>query len=119
MTVHNLHVVKPGERPVRQDTVAVLRDALKAAKRGEIVECVVIARYPDDMPDGTRWRELASGTTNFCEWVGRLEILKAGWIDQYRDITEHSGMDDSAGLVENLTDEDDEEKDFGEQDAPE
>jgi hypothetical protein len=110
MSVHNLHVVKPGDRPVRQDTVAVLKDALKAAKKGEIVECVVIARYPDDMPDGTRWRELASGTTNFCEWLGRLEILKTGWIEQYRDLTEEP--DDNAGLVANLTDEDDEEVTF-------
>lgn len=82
--VHHLKVVPTAERRVRTDTVAALETALEAAKKGEITEVVILAKCPEDMPDGLRWREIASGVVDFCQWLGRLEIMKAGWIDQYR-----------------------------------
>lgn len=87
--IHQLKVVSAKEkveRETREDTIKVLRDALKAAKRGEIIETVVIVKYADDF-DGGGWRELASSTSRFCEWIGRLEILKSNWVSKYNTLT--------------------------------
>lgn len=74
--VTHLGVVHPTQA-IREDTVALLEEALASAKRGEIDEVFVIAKTADG------FRELASPTQHFAEWVGRLEIQKHGWIQSY------------------------------------
>jgi hypothetical protein len=62
---------------IRADVVAGLEKALEEAKRGEIDEIFVIAKTADG------FRELASPTQHFAEWIGRLEITKASWLHEY------------------------------------
>lgn len=83
--IHRLNVVTPAEE-IRVETIMILKEALVAAENGEIDECVLIVR---DHTDG--FHELISPTQHFCDWIGKLEVIKANWIRHYSN---HNRTDD-------------------------
>jgi hypothetical protein len=81
--ITKLNVVSD-ELIVHEEVVKLLRDALAAAERGEIVEIAMICMLPGD----DEWHEAASATTHHSSWIGKLEILKSSWIAQYVELHE-------------------------------
>lgn len=81
--VHHLNIVKPTGPEVRADTVEILRDVLREAKKGLVTEVVILTNGPDG------WREQASSTGQFLEWIGRLRVMEAEWIDRYKSLTDN------------------------------
>ena len=75
----HLKVVKAGEPEVEvhEDTVKLLRDVLRDAKKGVITEVVIVAKGPDN------WQPMCSATCDFLEWIGRLRVLETDWINRY------------------------------------
>lgn len=63
---------------IKQAAIDMLRKALAEAESGNVSMCIVILRHPD----GT-WSDERSGSTNFPDAVGRLEIVKQAWITSY------------------------------------
>lgn len=77
--IRHLKIVRAADvkAEIREDTIAVLKEALRDAKKGEALEAIVILKTPDG------WRELASSTADFMDWIGRLEVFKTEWINLY------------------------------------
>lgn len=85
--VRHLNVVKPVAPEVREDTVKLIREILKEAKKGEVTEVVILTRGPNG------WRESASSTNDFLGWIGRLRVQESEWIDRYRELTNFEPSD--------------------------
>jgi hypothetical protein len=66
------------EDEVRDNVVKLLAGALEEARNGEITSVIVILQRADG-----DWSDRASDTLKFSEAIGRLEILKQEWIEQY------------------------------------
>lgn len=64
-----IEVIDLGEKTA--DIVAVLRDALGRAQRGELTGVMVVLETPEG-----GFRCAVSGSSNVAERVGRLELLK-------------------------------------------
>ena len=81
--VHKLHTVAPltAKEELRAEVIALLRDALEQAEAGDVDEVLILMRHPGD----DEWSNLASETLGFAAWIGRIEITKLDWIEQYRE----------------------------------
>lgn len=62
----------------KDEAVRILREALEQAEAGEVTAALVIVRYPDG-----HWGDKRSGTMDFADAIGRLEIVKQSWIADY------------------------------------
>lgn len=82
--ISHLNVVSVDQK-VNESTIRILEGILAEARSGEVVEVFIIGKGPGG------WRELASPTTGFCEWIGRLEIQKASWIKHFFEHEENEG----------------------------
>ena len=71
--VRTLTVVTPAQETCAE-TIQILREALAEAERGEIHEMFLLAKTADG------YRQLASPTHHFAEWIGRLETTKTEWV---------------------------------------
>ena len=81
MTIRTLSIAaKPTlAHDIRQRIVEDLKEVLlKLAEAGEIESSVIIFKR---MGDG--WSDRRSGSLNFPDSIGRLEIVKQAWIAEY------------------------------------
>jgi hypothetical protein len=63
---------------IKQQCIDLLRKALQEAEAGEVVSAFVILKRPDHT-----WSDERSGTMDFPDAIGRLEIVKQSWIRHY------------------------------------
>lgn len=68
----------PIDQEVQKQTIAVLKEALADAERGEIHSCILLLKRDDG-----HWSDLNSGTMMFSDAIGKLEIIKQRWIRDY------------------------------------
>lgn len=73
----NLRVVTKAES-IREDVIAILREALGEAERGEVAEIIVILKQTDG-----HWKDRRSATLAMSDAIGKIEIVKQAWIGQY------------------------------------
>lgn len=69
------------DKEAREEVIEMLEEALEEAKRGEIVEIVMILKRPEE----DVWDERATVTRFMSAWIGKLEMLKHNWITQNRE----------------------------------
>lgn len=62
----------------RLQAIALLRDALAMAEAGDITEVILIVDHPDNT-----WGQSMTSTTAFTAAIGRLEMVKHLWIEQF------------------------------------
>jgi hypothetical protein len=63
---------------VKESVVRLLRDTLAEAERGNVDCVIMIVGHPDGA-----WSDRCSSTTRMSEAIGRLEITKQEWVQQY------------------------------------
>lgn len=63
---------------IKESIIKELTDMLAQAKRGEFSMVVVIFKRT-----AGKWGHYESGTLDFCEVIGRLEITKTEWINEF------------------------------------
>jgi hypothetical protein len=63
---------------IKQDIVETLREALAEAEKGEICSMLLIMKHNDNS-----WSDERSGSMDFPDAIGRLEIVKQNWIQAY------------------------------------
>lgn len=63
----------------RRDTIDILQRLLAEAEAGEIESIIIIAKRVDGF-----WFHEQSSVTAFPDAIGRLEIVKASWIEKFR-----------------------------------
>lgn len=66
------------EDTIAADVIRYLKEILKEAEEGRIESIIIIAKRPSGF-----WSERRSGTKNYPEAIGRLEIMKQGWIQEF------------------------------------
>jgi hypothetical protein len=76
-------IVALAPRPTAVDEIKAqiikdLEEALADARAGHLESVVIIAKCLDG-----HWYDRRSGTQAFPEAIGRLEIIKQGWITEY------------------------------------
>jgi len=64
---------------IRKQIVEYLKECLDLAEKGEVDDVLIIVNLTSH-----KWRDWVSGTNNFPVRIGRLEIVKAGMIEMYR-----------------------------------
>jgi hypothetical protein len=63
---------------VRESVLRLLRKTLEEAEAGQVQSLTMIIEAPNG-----EWINRCSDTVKFSEAIGRLEITKQEWIDQY------------------------------------
>lgn len=78
MTLVSLVTHPTAAEEVKASVVKLLRNALELAETGEIESVVLILGHTSG-----EWTDQVSETVKFSEAVGRLEITKQEWINQF------------------------------------
>lgn len=62
----------------QESVMRAIHGIMADAERGDVETVIVIARHADG-----NWTDRASTTHHYSDCIGRLEILKQTWINQY------------------------------------
>ena len=63
---------------IRASLVRMFENALRLTNDGQVVCAMLIIEGPDGF-----WREESSGTMALTSLIGRVEIMKQGWIKRF------------------------------------
>lgn len=63
---------------IKESIITELTSLLEQAKNGEFSTFLAVFKRANG-----RWGHYESGTMDFCEAVGRLEIVKVEWINEF------------------------------------
>lgn len=82
-TPEAMNNIKPIGRPhideqIKEDILISLNETIEAVEAGHVSELLIIVRGPD----GT-WSKATHRVEEFSSWIGRLEIVKQEWIEEY------------------------------------
>lgn len=78
MTVAQLVTPPSVTDEIKASIVQELTDLLEQAQRGEFSTMVVMFKRANG-----RWGHYESGTIDFCDAIGRLEIVKHEWVAEF------------------------------------
>jgi hypothetical protein len=80
--ITRLHIVAPPTttEEIRAEVIAELERTLEDARRGDIDEIFMILKHPGD----DEWSHRATPTQHLTAWIGKLEVTKLAWADNFR-----------------------------------